>query len=419
MKTTKTAMVLILAVGLAFGALADGAMEISEVTVRQRWPWSRLVDIQYTLDAADGERADVAVSTFDGDTPLAIPEASLSGDLYGVTRGFRRIVWDPMQTAYTNQALMRFRVDLQPSQVPLYLIVDLTQAGQTECVYPGDPRLETYGRFTNVWFGVTNDAVYATDKLVLRRIPTGGYTSTQGAVTLTEDFYCGIFEVTQRQWERIMGTKPAYYKHPDFYMTRPIENITFNQTRGATNDTPSVDWPTTGRVVAPASFLGKLRTATGGLLFDLPTEAQWEYAYRAGTTTIYYDGNPAANLNGANNTSNEWMDAIGRYLYNGGSLDANCGPTNGTATVGSYQPNNWGLYDMAGNVQERVLDWMAAPFAAGIDPVGPVSSPSGVRVQKGGGAYDPANAGIFSFRNSSPVNTPNGRQGFRVILVLP
>ena len=428
MRTMKKTMVMMMTGGLALGALA-GEWMVSDVVVRQNWPWNRLVTIDYTLDGEDGERADIAIAAFDGGIPLAVPGASFSGDLYGVGRGFRRIVWDPMKTAYTNQALMRFKVDVQASDMPLYMVVDLTKAagapGQVERIYPGDMRLETHGRFTNVWFGVTNDAAYATDKLVLRRVPAGTYLNADYIpVTLTKDFYMGVFEVTQRQWELMMGNKPSFYANPTYYATRPVESISYNDIRGATNDVPEVNWPGTGYTVSSNSFLGKLRASTGIDLFDLPTEGQWEYACRAGTTTLYNDGDPAANTIGDNAVSNVWLDVLGRYFHNGGDpyTLAQCEPTNGTALVGSYLPNAWGLYDMHGNVHEKCLDWVETTFTGGVDPVGPQNPPSTFgRIQRGGCVSDTAvNCRSTGSRNiGQPPHGTNGRQGFRLVLVLP
>ena len=125
----KTAMKMVLgslAVCLAFGAAAADPT-ISDVTVRQRWPWSRLVDIDYMLTGDPTQRVAVTVKAFNGSERLNLPETSLSGDLYSVSQGTRRIVWDPMKTVYTNQTLTQFRVDLAPTNPPVYMIVDLTK----------------------------------------------------------------------------------------------------------------------------------------------------------------------------------------------------------------------------------------------------------------------------------------------------
>ena len=126
------------------------------------------------------------------------------------------------------------------------------------------------------------------------------------------------------------------------------------------------------------SFLGKLRAKTGQT-FDLPTEAQWEYACRAGTTTALNTGK--------NLTSTGWdyaMDEAGRYSYN--QKDGKGGYSEHTK-VGSYLPNAWGLYDMHGNVGEWCLDWYTAGIgsSAVTDPKGPNSGE--YRVVRGGGWY--------------------------------
>lgn len=421
------------AVCLALGALADGPT-ISDVVVRQRWPWSRLVDINYVLSCETTQRVDVAVTGYNGTTALTLPADSFSGDLYGVSDGSHRIVWDPTVCAYTNSGVLtKFRVALAPTEAPVYMIVDLTKNagadGQIEYIYPGDERLETYGRFTNVWFGVTNDSAYATTKLVLRRVHAGSYMMGDSRlVTLTKDFYAGIFEITQKQWELIMnGSKPSYFNNVNYYAARPVEQVTYNDMRGSTNGSPAINWPMTGHMVSANSFMGRIRAATGFDDFDLPTEAQWEYACRAGTTTIYNDGNPAANLSGNNTISNIWLDALGRYRYNGGQPNGStppsgCLPTNGSAIMGSYLPNNWGLYDMHGNAAEMCLDWKGnLGTAPSTDPVGPASSSDGFRVDRGG--CWGANLNASQCTSSTRLNVAPGAvfsvMGLRVIRVLP
>ena len=421
-----------LAACLVLGAMADDA-SINSVSIRQRWPWSRLVDIDYVLACDSTQRVDMTVNAYDGDTQLTLPAVSLTGDISGVMRGAHRIVWDPTATAYTNSGVLtKFRVQLTPTPVPLYMIVDLTKAagadGQIEYIYSGDARLETYGRFTNVWFGVTNDSVYATDKLVLRRISAGTFGMGDNATlstTLTKEFYAGVFEVTQRQWELIMGTNPSRFKNSTYYATRPVEYVSYDDIRGATNSVPAVNWPLTDRTVVTAnSFLGKLRAKTGLTDFDLPTEAQSVCACRAGTTTVFNDGNATANVSGANAGTNAWLDALGRYAFNGGLLAdgvtapaSDCGPTNGTAVVGSYRANAWGLYDMQGNVGELCLDWHASSLTCGSDPSGAVSGSR--RVKLAGGAADPASWCRATTRFSAAPPDKGWSLGLRLVRTLP
>lgn len=434
MKMTKAIrMAMFALVGcLTLNASADDPT-ISDVVARQRWPWSRLVDIDYVLACDSTQSVDVTIQAYTRNTALSLPESSLTGDLYGVSYGAHHIVWDPTVTAYTNSGVLpEFRVTLVPTIAPVYMIVDLTKAagadGQIEYIYPGDSRLETSGRFTNVWFGVTNDSIYATDKLVLRRVHAGTFKMGDSvpptiSTTPTKEFYAGVFEVTQRQWELIIGAKPSYFNNSTYYASRPMEQVSYEDIRGASNSVPSINWPVTDRTaVLTNSFLGKLRAKTGLPDFDLPTEAQWECLCRAGTTTYYND-------NGAtpgNTTSNAQMDVLGRYQYNGGKVwggsawnnpSSGCGATNGTAVVGSYLANAWGLYDTHGNVWEWCLDWYAGSLAGGSDPAGAVSGL--LRVARGG-SWDRTASDCRSASRSN--STPAGRGssvGFRLVRTLP
>jgi formylglycine-generating enzyme required for sulfatase activity len=139
-------------------------------------------------------------------------------------------------------------------------------------------------------------------------------------------------------------------------------------------------WPQSDAVFAD-SFMGRLRNRTGLAGFDLPTDAQWEYACRAGTTGALYDGT----VNITNVYHDARLYALARYRYNGGFIggeigpDRDCTTANGTAAVGSYAPNAWGLYDMYGNVWEWCLDWYSTHLgtAAVEDPKGPLSPDGG------------------------------------------
>jgi formylglycine-generating enzyme required for sulfatase activity len=198
-------------------------------------------------------------------------------------------------------------------------------------------------------------------------------------VTLTKDFYIGVFEVTQRQWELVMGNKPSYFNNAAYYASRPVDQVSYYDIReNPTNNAISPNWPASAQVHAD-SFMGKLRSKTGLVSFDLPTESQWEYACRAGTTTALNSGK-----NLANTASDANMAAVGRYWYNGGSGYTQDGDTSvGTAKVGSYPPNQWGLYDMHGNVCELCLDWYGTYPSTVSDPPGATSGVN--RVNRGGG----------------------------------
>jgi formylglycine-generating enzyme required for sulfatase activity len=159
--------------------------------------------------------------------------------------------------------------------------------------------------------------------------------------------------------------------------------------------------------------MGRLRAKTG-LMFDVPTQAQWEYACRAGTTTAFNSGK-----NLTNTTADDAMAEVGRYYYN--QSDGKGGYTKGTTKVGSYLPNAWGLYDMHGNVEECCLDWYDAyPYYSSTtiytDPVGP-SGPDwmGTHIMRGGDyAATAVNCRSSAFGSSTPGGT-NSNHGFRVI----
>ena len=205
--------------------------------------------------------------------------------------------------------------------------------------------------------------VYKTSSLLLRRVSNSSLTMGSPAselgrfadeiehtVTFSEHYYIGVFEVTQRQFELVTGTRPSS-NAPNDYETLPVDSVSYEDIRGTI---AGASWPS-GSAVDSSSFLGKIRARTG-LSFDLPTEAQWENACRAGTTTALNNG---SNLSNASSDAN--LDLLGRYSNN--SSEAS-GP------VGDFLPNAIGIYDMHGNVWEWCLDWYADYGNAVVDPKG-------------------------------------------------
>lgn len=144
-------------------------------------------------------------------------------------------------------------------------------------------------------------------------------------VWLTKPFEIGQYEVTQTQWEAVIGSNPSYFRGPDL----PVEQVSWQATQ---------------------EFLSRLNQRKDGYRYRLPTEAEWEYAARAGTTDEHLGGLPAE---------------IAWYAANNGGW---------TYPGGLKKPNNWGLYDMLGNVGEWVQDWAAAYSSAVFtNPAGPAS----------------------------------------------
>lgn len=299
------------------------------------------------------------------------------------------------------------------SAPPPYMVIDLDAyrnvdsakpelAGKTPQYYPDEDSLPE---------GIDSD-LYRTDKMVLRKIPARGVTWRMGSpddeigrsatmesnhlVRLTHDYYLGVFEVTQFQFKRVFGDNLSFYQSNDeAWATRPVENVHFADQLRSAGDPTSTD-PEIVHEAKKWQFFQELRWVTGlGLLLDLPTEAQWEYACRAGCGAAFYDGTSLP----ATGVRSESLDALARNKYNGGLLNVNtgtqapadCGTEYATARVGSYLPNAWGLYDMLGNVQEFCLDIYAAYTNAAdsvsIDPPG-TKSPNGrdtYRAIRGGG----------------------------------
>ncbi len=254
------------------------------------------------------------------------------------------------------------------------------------------------------------NTVYRESKMVFRRIPAG--TFTMGAppgevggesdeplhsVVLTQDFWIGVFEVTQGQYTAIAGSNPSTYKNAH----HPVETISWNDARGGA-------WP--GGDPAPGSYMDKMRMLVDdALAFDLPTEAQWEYACRAGTTTALNSGK---NLTGTDTCPN--AAEVGRYIRN--RSDGKGGSSTNHTTVGSYLANQWGLYDMHGNITEWCLDWFGDYTGDATDPAGP-SQASQYRDQRGGCWWDPAPGLRSAGRGGHPPGYCGEYAGFRAVFV--
>jgi formylglycine-generating enzyme required for sulfatase activity len=202
-------------------------------------------------------------------------------------------------------------------------------------------------------------------------------------VSLTSSFYMGRHEVTQAEWVGVMGSNPSFFQDPSYpdAMRRPVEWVSWNDIQ---------------------TFLG----LTG---FSLPTEAQWECAYRAGTSTRYH-GSVAA-PNGSEDPA--ILDSIAWYEGNHGAPGT---PTYGTKAVGRKAANGFGLHDMSGNVWEWVRDYYDGNYYASSpasDPMGPISG--FLRLVRGGGCgYDPDSC-RGSARGEIAPSFRHGMIGFRVI----
>ena len=169
-------------------------------------------------------------------------------------------------------------------------------------------------------------------------------------IQITKGFELGKTEVTQKQWQAVMGSNPSQHKGDDL----PVEEVTFQDVQ---------------------AFLTKLNARNDGFLYRLPTEAEWEYAARAGNVD-QFGGAKVANSLGRYSPADEWA------WYN----------VEETNPVAVKKPNAWGLYDMRGNVNEWVQDWYDSRYyrdSPMADPKGPDSNAAeGGRGVRGGSFHD-------------------------------
>lgn len=376
---------------LLFGLVGLGAagVTVSGVTARQRYPWNGKIDIDYTVTGRDTADTALAVSLTDHDT----------GRVYTLTdAGRHRVTWD---TAVDGLDLVSSNVTATVSLVRrgtastategLYCVIDLS-GGPDATWWP-------VSYLSSVPSGGAVDT-YKTTKLILRRIEAGSFimgddqSDESRRVALTKPFYMGVFEVTQKQWELVMGALPdsGVFSHVGRGDVYPVYVVSYDDIRGSSS---GAQWPASAMVDA-SSFLGKLRAKTG-LDFDLPTETQWEYACRAGTSMTYY-----------------WGDAMDdAYAWYGD----NSGGT--THPVGTTHPNIWGLYDMAGNVEEWCRDWYGKTLTYGTDPKG---SASGLRRVLRGGSWSNKSDSCSSSRQRYCYERPSRGtvyNGFRLSRTLP
>jgi uncharacterized repeat protein (TIGR02543 family) len=296
----------------------------------------------------------------------------------------------------------------------------------------------TNGQSVNNLTAGATVTLYAKWKLTLEMVSISGGTFTMGSpttelgrseleiqhqVTLTQGFYMGKYEVTQAQYQAVMGTNPSGFKTPvapeTSTVNRPVEMVSWYDAivfcnklsmeeglspayriNGNTDPTAWGTVPTSNNATWDAVQI--VASSTG---YRLPTEAQWEYACRAGTTTAFnwgtnYISSSRANYYASHVDANNTV--AGTYLQR-------------TTMVGNYAPNQWGLYDMHGNVYEWCWDWYGT-YANGAqtDPVGAVSGDG--RIIRGGSWYIDGWCVRSAFRyNYKSPSLRNNSIGFRLV----
>jgi formylglycine-generating enzyme required for sulfatase activity len=186
-------------------------------------------------------------------------------------------------------------------------------------------------------------------------------------VTISKPFYMGKYEVTQAQWQDVMGSNPSGFKNCGGNC--PVEQVTW---------------------FAVQEFIKRLNARNNGYTFRLPTEAEWEYSARAGTTKNY--GGTGK------------LDEMGWYQENS------------THQVGTKQPNTWGLFDMHDNVAEWCEDWYADYKSSPVtDPQGPSDGPG--RVLRGGSWIAGSEFCRAAARSNNWPGNSDWNTGFRLVAV--
>ena len=392
-------------VSVGLSVLAVASPSVTGVTWTQDAD-TRLVTVNYTLAGAP------AVVTFDfltngvsiGGANLTggnVPKPQPTGDVFRLVAadGAHSFTWQPDRTWSDHVATGVINVKAWATDNPPdYMAVSLEPTAPVRTTfYPGVEWLPG---------GVLSNPVYRISSVLMRRIHAGGVTWMMGdheavgtaalddipypaqmkmhAVTLPQDYYIGVFEFTQGQGKILGGINSSVglVMYKERWM-RPCENdFGYHAIREATNGAPTgasakaIPEHQYPNPPSPDGVLGKLRTLSG-LAFDMPGEAQWEFAARGGHGDGYWpNGNEMALYNPSNHTFNAGKttertialntkdDGVGaRYRFdcatpgNPGASYSTAGVTNGTNVVGSYPPNGFGLYDVLGNVGEWCLDW--------------------------------------------------------------
>lgn len=402
----KKLMMLVAAVA-ATAAMAGAGVSVG--TPQQRYPWNGKMDIPYTLTGTDAAKTYQLVTTL-----------TVGGATKAVTNELGQVADGNYTTTVDCAALFGTAVSNQTAAVKLavlayvkpaiaitpvtklygpFLIIDLTPDANgkfltTECDYPPE------GAWTKDR-GWTDD--YKSKYLVLRKVSAGtypGFHSNPGKDQTwkqTAGYWIGVFEVTEAQYDRVMG------------VATPSESlvakggIRYDTIRGTSDP---------GTAVTGTSFMKQLcdkcidkdgNPVTG---FDLPTEWQWNIAYCAGTTTQFYwgDGTDVADQYAWFDTS-DWTKGSG---------------TPGAQVVGLKKPNAWGLYDIAGNV----FEWCRDVFNDNDRLIGELENAETYNTQVGGLAnLRPLRGGSFNggaafcaryFRISAPCSSGGDGNGFRL-----
>jgi len=363
-----------------------GAVEISNVKILQRYPWSGCIDVKFDLSCGSRPSATITIAAKDNVSGMNLPVNTIwevgtgpTNNYLVVEEGQKHLVWNAavdLPQGFRSENVDITVTALAASEVSSlqYLVIDLS----------GGPNAVSYPKYFIDAIpaeGWTDE--FKTTKLVLKKIDpmsfrmgwkasdwsnqidSGNWDKTR-EITLTKKYYIGVFELTQKQWELVMGDKPTVRRDGDklpmdlmsYYSEYYGSPILWEKIRG-TNIVGRVG---PGNPAASDSFMGRLSKRIGYDWFDLPTYAQWECACRAGGTTAFNNGTNGSVIFG----DDTCIENCAWYRMNvDGNMNDGC-----IREVGLKKPNAWGLYDMHGNVWDMCLDSLPLGGDSAIDPVG-------------------------------------------------
>lgn len=444
---------------LAAASASAAIPTVSNVTVSQGA--TGLIEVKYDLSGADG------IVTMDVLTNgVSIGYQNIGGLVGSVNKKLtagngKHIWWRPSvdaadQNVYTTANFTVKLTAWTEADPPDYLVYDMTEVTDDKWKRWYYPAAEA------VPYGVTND-LYKTTRMVFRRIHAAGQTFRVGSptrevgrglgysdpkivvakkedghfVTLTNDFYLAIYEMTKRQYQITSGEANlrGYFNDGPEAGMRPVETTSWNTLCNRYGG-PADEWTGANNTGvhytrwSAYAFMGTFRTKSGFSKAAFPTEAEWEFACRAGEGAAFPWGGELVYEDGVYSNAD-----LGDYAW----YDQNAGGT--THVVGLKKPNKWGIYDMLGNVTEICWDrayasssdlsWSANdvdPCILRGDPEGQYSSYTGIHPHRGGSYLEPATACRSASRSCPQVtdgwtaaNAPNGghHMGFRISMRIP